>query len=256
MRHAVIIPTRSGDLLHLCLYAHVLYSPSDIGVVVVDTSKNGLGPEPAVDEAVAMHAQSFAGGLTYLDMRGKDPWYGQAINVGAREAIRQGATHLIIQNDDTVVFPHWNEAFAQDMKAIEREGFPLGILGACSNAISGPQACIGGGLPYGNGPLKGPVHCPRNVTIFALIPAKSFVECGGFDDGLPAHNFSDDALSARMIRKGYSNWASRVFVGHAGSRTLDWKSKGYATDLEAGGLYFRKHYPDYDELLQRGPVKA
>ena len=255
MRPFVVIPTRTGDLLHLHLYAHVLYSPSDIGVIVVDTSQKKDVEDCTVKEAVNMHRKSFAS-LTYLDMREKFPWYGQALNVGAREAIRLGATHIVPSNDDVVVMPDWVRTFGEDLERIDEAGYKVGILGACSNAISGPQLCVGGGLPYRNGPIRGPQHCPRVVTIFAIIPSGAYAESGGFDDALPAHNFSDDTISARMIRKGYSNWMSRVFVAHAGSRTLDVTGKGYSIDMAAGQTYFRKHYPDYEELLQRKPVKA
>ena len=261
MKTTIVIVTRQSLILSLCLNAHLVYSGTDISFVIVTTvpKDDPNDEEMELDRIIGAHEGIWP--IEVIGLDGKDPWYGQACDIGTREAIKGGAEFIVFENDDAMVVPNgstggWLEVLKDDYDLIAQSGYKPGLVGACSNAISGPQASIGAGMPYGNGPIQGPMHCPRVVPILALCSAAAYDDVGGFDTDLPAHQFSDDALSCRFMRKGYSNWTSRAFVAHAGSQTLKPGSDLWRSDLVNGKEYFDKAYPDWETLKNVRPTKS
>lgn len=244
MKTAVIIASRDAELLDLCLRAHRRFTPPGVQFFVIgtgDLSAVQAVCEAADDRLIVRGDAAAAGDLTYSQ------WNAD----GAEAALDQGADLLVFQNDDSVVTPDWLPTMEQDFAAILASGNAPGALGACSNAISGPQACIGSGGRRGNGvlwvaegegkvrrlPFKGPVPCAPVYSFFMAVPAAAYRACGGWDTELPTHCGSDDVLSARMVAAGFSLWMSRAFVCHFGSETL----RGQKVDMAAEGRAFREY---------------
>lgn len=279
---AVVVLSRTPQLLELHLRSHALYTPEETPIVIVDTSD----PDPdfeAKDEEPVEGAPTIAEeeedeeehegepftvddvyetavqeNLTYVDRRGRPGYYGNHCNAGAAEAVRVWEPELLVfANDDTVVGPDWLELMLSDLAELESRGAKkVGLLGARSNYVSGPQCVYDRTLmAFGvNGETVFPY--PRIVTFFAAVRASVFEEVQGFDEKLPAHNHSDDILSARMLRAGLLNWVSRAFVYHAGSQTFARAGKDpadaaalYAEDMKRGEEYVHENYPDASGLF-------
>lgn len=236
---AILIPSRTKELLDLCMDAHRLFTPKDDDLWAV-----------GIDGA-------------------RDGFYGRWNHEAAAEARDDGAELLVFQNDDTVVTPGWLDLMLADLEALRAHGRP-GLLGACSNHAAGAQAYIGAGglgngrvighasevpgLPLPQGwrwapvsDFDGPMPCRNVMTQFAMIETAAYFEAGGFDLDLPAHACSDIALCYRLVRAGFVNAVSRAFVCHFGSRTL--REAGQDADLRAGRAYMEAKYPDHEEVL-------
>lgn len=272
MKVAVIVPTRSPELLALNIAAHGLFSggrrDDEMGLVCDERLEFFVvNTQPAGAPWLPLPGQWWT--------RSGDPqdrysgWNHRAAE-WVRDDLR--ATHLVFSNDDVVVTPGWLDTMLEDLAELKARGIKPGLLGACSNHAAGAQAYIGaGGL--GNGrvighaeqvpgvPLPqgwrwapvsefdGPMPCANVMTQFALIETSAYFDAGGFDLDLPAHSCSDIALCYRLVKAGYTNAVSRAFVCHFGSRTLGADRDAHLADLRAGRAYMDKTYPDHEAVL-------
>lgn len=249
-RTAVLIPSRTPELLDLCLRAHALFTPAEVEIVVVNTAPYDTHERAAVSAgARAMRAEVHPGA--------PDATYSRWCHDAAAEARRGGATLLVFANDDAVVMPNWHRLMLDDIEALRRGGKKPGLLGACSNCISGPQACIGSGGRHANGtlvgrnaagnlaalPFSGPAPHPLIFSFFAAVTTDAYFAVGGFDTELPAHYGSDDILSWRLHRAGYTNAISRAFVAHCGSETFKRAGVDAAADSARCRAYLAENYP-------------
>lgn len=147
----------------------------------------------------------------------------------------------------------------QDLGALRCAGLRPGLLGACSNSISGPHLHTGGlsrrgvavvylaaraGDPVAPAPFSGPILYGNIRTQFALIEAETYEACDGFDLDLPSHYGADDALSYRLLARGFVNAISRAFVCHFGSETFVVSGIDVSADLARSHAYLRRCYPD------------
>ncbi len=291
MKTAIIIPTKTEKLLTQHLGSHLLFTRrQDTAFVIV---ANGTQEERAqVREAVEEFRLRWTGkGEVKLieppvPPGPPMPWqfYGNLCNLGADRAIEGDAELLVFANDDTVVRPDWlgllEEDFANCEGVVDHEQKPVlpGLMGARSTFVVGPQcvfdpsllahktaemllrkntaraAAAGGGVQATWEPAA--FAFPRIITFFAACTAKAYRAVGGFDDALPAHNYSDDILSVRMLKAGYHNFVSRLFIEHFGSQTTaalgatdEARMAFYAKDMADGAAYFAKAYPDADKVL-------
>lgn len=276
---AVVVATRNADLLAHHLESHELYTPADVPVVVVDTSSL------ADDEVRALvEDHDFEREVVYLDRRLEPGFYGNFVNAGIRAAAEGFATFgkpevepgqvlidgrgkpdlIVLANDDTVVSPDWLPTMIADWRELEAtQEEPVGLLGARSNYVSGPQSVFDRTLlPWG---ITGETvfAFPRIVTFFAMARLDTMLRAGdpdpakrgGFDEALPSSNHSDDVLSLRMLGLGAMNWVSRAFVFHAGSQTFrrnltdaNEAADAYRKDMARGEEYVLEKYPDAPSL--------
>lgn len=242
MKIGIVIATRDPFLLDLTLRSHLRFTPADapVGFYIVDTVGAGAAIRPATYSGWNHHA--------------------------AEAAMEDGCDLLLFSNDDIVVTPGWLGLMLQDLATLRRAGRRPGLLGACSNCISGAQACIGSGGTRGNGtvpdrdengnlqlrPFSGPLLAPCVYTNFALLPAQAYRDSGGFDLELPAHYGADDILSYRLLRAGYENAISRAFVCHFGSETFRAHGVDPMTDSGLARAYIAERYPEMGTTLRGG----
>lgn len=247
-RTAVIVPTCTPALLDLHLRSHALFSPPEVEVVVIWTGPPPGGPgtffRPPDGVRVPPPGVAAAG----------DRYSSWCHDAALRARDHHGAELLVFANDDTVVHPGWWEMMLAEVRLVEGAGRKLGLLGACTNHATGNQWRVP--YPHGSGaPLAGKlVHSPFIATFFAACLTERYFEAGGFDLELPSHNFSDAALSMRMLRAGMASYCSNAFVTHFGSRTFERDPEAAGKDLAAGKAYMDRAYPGWGEALFPGGV--
>ena len=241
-RVAVLIPSRSPRLLDLCLLSHELFTPpppeANVCVWVMDTRPGEPEPWTMVNEdAKRIHLLRPEG----------SGFYGRWCHSLALVAREEGAEFLVFQNDDTVVTPGWLDQMLLEFRGCA-EGTRLGLLGACSNVASGLQLRV----PVAGRDLGALFASPAVVTFFAMTRTADYFEVGGFDLGLPAHNFSDFALSLRYLRAGFTNGVGSAFIPHFGSQTFRKDPGAHRADMAAGKAYMDRAYPGWVETLFPG----
>ncbi len=255
MKTAVIVASRTPALLDLHLRSHRLWTPERAWTfVVVDTS-----PDASVAQCLEGECAAPRGSRVIVLTPQPGDLYSAWCHAGARVAREEGADLLVFANDDTVVTPDWLGTMETDLDTMIEAGKDPGILGACSNCISGPQSCVGNGGRRGNGviPAKkpdgsvawvafaGPVPRPLVFTQFAAVLTEAYFAAGGFDLDLPTHYGADDALAYRMTTAGYTNAISRAFVCHFGSATfLADGGPDAQEDRRRAAAWLDEHYPD------------
>ncbi len=253
---AVVVPTRDPQLLDLCLRAHTRFTPAGALFVVTDTSAT---VDAAADLRGVCDDARTRGQRVRLEAGEPSATYSRWNHEAALVAIGLGARQIVFANDDTVVTPDWLRIMREDLDALRRAGFTPGLLGACSNSISGPQMHTGGlgrrgvgvvylseksGDPAAPALFNGPIVHGNIRTQFALVEAAAYEACGGFDLDLPTHYGADDALSYRLLARGFANAISRAFVCHFGSETFVATRIDASGDLARSHAYLRRRYPD------------
>lgn len=210
---------------------------------------------------------------------------GNLRHAGAQVAAREhGCDVLVFAAESTVVGPGWRHVLEKDLEHGRRLGDGrVGLVGARSNCVRGPQSVFHPGTfpastrrkewqkamqdPRAADPPPEDADAgeaasvsfpwPRIATHFAAVPAEAYFDAGGFDQDLPADGASDDTLCVRLLRKGYHNFVSRLFVpnfpaprGAPAPGTAD-PLPADDEDLRRGSAWFRDHYPDREEVVRR-----
>lgn len=228
---SIIVPCwNTPDVLDLCLSSLRLFTAPEVEVVVADRSTLG-------DDRCLRVAEKYGG--HYLDLRQEVPnthdMYAQVYNAALRAA---DGDEIVIAQDDIVFTPRWLETFREDAAVVRDRLGPVGLLGARSNLISGPQRL--GAVPSG-------AIAPwwRIVLVAAYGSRRGLEEVGGFDEGFPTGMYADDDLSLRLIRAGYINAISRVYVHHFGGVATAQAGRDAAVDLAASEQYMKHKHGDW-----------
>lgn len=161
---------------------------------------------------------------------GKREGFAATCNRGIVKAMADNPDFILLLNDDTVVHP----------EAIERmfavmEAFPdVGLVGPCSNRVSGPQL---------REPLAGPIsqEISRLVGFCLLIRRSVIDKIGGLDPAYGVGNFEDDDYCLRARAAGFKlRVALDSFVHHDGGATLGRDEKFAKAMAHGWGVFERK----------------
>lgn len=271
MKVAVVIPSRTAHLVAGCLgsmkFSTGGLEEGEVGIFVV---ANGSDEEAAAVDGVVREFNGAWGPKAVVRChRASAGFYGNFCDDGVEVARPFGPQFIVFLNDDTYPCTGWLENLVLDHDQALKQGHRPGLIGARGTAVSGPQnifdptelACrqkmFRAQPEMIMQPLPVAFTWPRIVTFAALCSLEAYDEVFGFDGALQAHNFSDDILSLRMLRKGRHNFVSKSFVAHLGSRTvaagatLEEAKKRYDDDMAAGLAYYQKEYPTADEELRK-----
>lgn len=232
---AVVSTFNQTAFLDLCLHSFALHSP-EVRVVVVDASGGTV-----VDSLDGTARKRIAKVVT----TDRTP-HPVTMHRGIEAARDLGAEFVVQSNDDLVAPPEWLRIFANEWEAIERDGNKLGLLGASTNHISGPQCRITG--DFGSADIK---ECRAIRLFFGVHSVESYFAVGGYPFDLPGNWFGDDVLALRYIRAGYKNFVSRLFVPHFGSRSM--AGSDLSDEKSKGEFYMTRHYPGWRKELY-GPA--
>ncbi|MFN8034912.1 MAG: hypothetical protein U0V73_03155 [Acidimicrobiia bacterium] len=170
-------------------------------------------------------------------------------------ATQTDADELVILGDDVVLHPDTVELLLADVAFLRREvhGQKLGVVGARSNYVKGPQNIRNpnGGALQGNSMFYDSeasiVPTTMVVPVAAWIERAAFELVGGFP---PTNWFGDDLLCWDLAQRGYRHFVSRAYVHHVGQRSTA-QGKGSRELLEEGLAWLREHRPDFYELVTR-----
>ena len=164
-----------------------------------------------------------------------------ADNRGFPTAANQGVAasrgeYVLLLNNDTLVTTGWLQRLLAALQRDER----LGLVGPCSNCISGPQqipvsysglSCLDGFAWQWGKDHEGQVVAVERLVGFCLLMRRALLdEVGLLDEQFGLGNFEDDDFCLRARRAGYKlAIAQDAFVHHFGSRTF----AGQGVDLPA-----------------------
>lgn len=255
---AIVIPTYVGKVakdarktwgdLRVCLNAVDAYAADDVDEVVIAWD----GPH-APDDMPRNKKFRFI-----ERPKGLDSAQGMAF------AIDQADSDEIFHvQDDSVVHPDATRMMIEDIELIQRQrpDLQLGILGARSNFICGPQnvrCSNNGNWHYGSifYDTEGQIMETDIVfPVFAWYRRDAWEKVGRFPEGLTW--WSDVLFSYDLARAGYTHFISRAYVHHIGMRGTH--ASGENTDsLHAAGIAWLKvNRPDFLKyLVERGFVAA
>ncbi len=153
--------------------------------------------------------------------------FAKGSNIGIARANGQ---YIVLVNNDVVVTPKWLER----LLACAARDASIGIVGALTNAVSGPQ-CVEQPV-YDTESLVGLDDFAKDwaqrhlgqrtpavrVVGFCMLVRKSVIDnIGGFDERFGLGNFEDDDFCLRSALAGFKTMIARdCFVHHYGSRTF------------------------------------
>lgn len=175
-------------------------------------------------------------------------------NRGFPAAANQGVAssrgeYVLLLNNDTLVTTGWLQRLLAALQQDER----LGLVGPCSNCISGPQqvpvsysdlSCLDGfAWQWGKQHAGQLVSVDRLVGFCLLIRRSLLDELGLFDEQFGLGNFEDDDFCLRARRAGYKlAIAQDAFVHHFGSRTFAGQGVDLAALLRENETRFRQKW--------------
>ncbi len=202
----IVIPVHNRvAFTRACLAALAGQTVTGFGVVVVDDgSTDGTG-EMVRSEFPEVRLLRGDGSL----------WWTGATNLGVQEGLRQGASHILTLNDDTVPAPDFVEKLVRS--AVEEPGALLGayaVDAGTGEAVYGGETIRWATASYR--PHLGDDARRVEVTHFPgrglLIPAAVFGRIGLFDEGHFPHTAADYDFTHRARRAGYRIYCDREAV--------------------------------------------
>lgn len=231
VRLFVIIPVHNRrDFTRQCLAHLRAQTWRDLQVIVVDD-----GSSDGTAEMIAGHYPQT------IVMRGDGSlWWTGAMNLGVKEALARGATHILTMNDDTNPPPEFVERIVET--ALQLPGTIVGA--AAMDAVSG-ELCFAGEriawLRAGTTSLlaSSTARAERIAEVShapgrgLLIPADVFRKIGLFDEVHLPHYAADYDFTHRAIRAGYRVVCDRSAVlgaypeasgGSTFRRNKNWKN--------------------------------
>ncbi|MDH3883092.1 MAG: glycosyltransferase, partial [Desulfobacterales bacterium] len=166
-------------------------------------------------------------------------------------AIAKG-DYILLMNNDVVVTPGW----LGRMIACAEKDSKIGIVGPCSNYVSGPQLVEK--VNYDVNTLKGLTefsnqfaaqHSQQEQQIlrvvgFCMLIKRAVIEAvGGMDNRYGLGNFEDDDFSLRATIAGFKSCiASDSFIHHFGSRTFVGENIDYRNSLTKNWELFKEKW--------------
>ncbi len=161
-------------------------------------------------------------------------------NKGFPKAVNQGileskGKYVLIANNDVIVPPN----SIKRMVEIAESNHEIGIVGAISNYVSGPQ--FDENAKYSSpkemfdyaeqiakehsGEL---LEFPRVAFLFTLIKKSVIEKIGGLDERFSPGNFEDDDFCLRAQLEGYKTVIAKdVFIHHYGSKSFKQSNEEY-----------------------------
>ena len=198
----IVIPVHNRkDFTHSCLLSLYRQTLTNFKIIVIDDgSTDGTSEmiQKEFPEVILLHGD---GNL----------WFTAATNLGVRYALREGASYVLVLNDDTIA----EEDFIEKMMVwAGRE--PTALLGALALDVRTTKAVYGGEII--NWKTAGSTflldilkleeqHGLHEVTHYPtrglLIPAEAFYKVGLFDEKNFPQAGSDYDFTHRAVRAGY-----------------------------------------------------
>lgn len=235
MKTAVVISVCGRvDMLDLNLHSHALFTPKDFALIVADASVDGSA------KAVAERYQ-----VSYVPTPGTP--HPRTMHAGILLARDLGAEFVVQSNDDLVVTEGWNRSFFNEWEFLEQKHGKVGMLGASTNYIAGPQCRITG--EFGSSEVR-EVKVVR--AFFAMHRVASYFEVGGYPLDTPGSWFGDDVLALRFLRAGYRSFVSSLFIPHFGSATM--RGRDLSDEKMRGEFYMSRYFKGWKQELY-SPLK-
>jgi glycosyltransferase involved in cell wall biosynthesis/GT2 family glycosyltransferase len=235
----IVIPVHNrAAFTRACLAALAQQTVTGFKVIVIDDGSTDGTAAMVREEFPAVRLLRGDGGL----------WWTGATNLGVSEGLRQGATHLLTLNDDTVPAPDFVESL---VRAATAE--PAALIGAYAiDAASGHPVYGGETIHWATASYQshlGGAERRVEVTHFPgrglLIPAAVFRHIGLFDGNHFPQTAADYDFTHRARRAGYRIYCDRQAVLHvhpeeSGDASYR-RTKGWANyyrhlfDIKGGG---------------------
>ncbi|MCB1066596.1 MAG: glycosyltransferase family 2 protein [Simkania sp.] len=235
-------------------------------IIVVD---NG-----STDDSVQAISTAFP--LILLIETGENLGYAEGNNVGIREALKLGATHLLILNNDTTVEPDFLDAFLASDDAIQgakpllaSDPTTLDHLGGIWEMKKGTFSLIGCREKASQWNERIPLDYVCGVALFAK--AEVFKKIGLFEPRFFLF-WEESDWCARAKRAGYQPYfcpnaklnhkVSASFTGGKAHTTYFWWRnrlfwvKRNCSKKEKRSLYLRILIPEMSHILKLYPIKA
>lgn len=248
VRTVIVIPTLNNlEFVQACI-ASIRKNTEDYAIVVVDDGSEEYIAEKCFGErdVVVLHNKHNAG-------------FPISCNVGIHTALKMNPEYICILNNDTLVTKHWLNRMIEKMQG------NVGIVGPCTNELSGIQAVytrryndqkeleLAAEEFYYQNEGKS-IACHRIVGFCMLIKVEVIKEISCFDVCFSPGNFEDDDLCLRAIQAGYKCVVAKdTYIHHFGSRTFAKDAEKYDKLLERNLEIFEKAWPTdtYNELVEK-----
>jgi len=236
----VILTHNQLPLTRRCVDSIRLFTDESYELVFVDNGSTDGTPEylkalAAADERVKAHLNP--------DNRGFPAGCNQGIKIA------RGAQVLLL-NNDTVVTTGW----LQRMLRVLHSGPKVGLVGPCSNLVSGEQQVP---VPYG-GDLSGldgfawewgkthdRVAQENNRLVgFCLLIRREVIDTIGLmDEGFGVGNYEDDDYCMRARQAGFKTVIARdAFIHHVGGATFTGAGIDYSDLMRRNAERFRSKW--------------
>ncbi len=179
--------------------------------------------------------------------------FAKACNQGIKVA---GGEYVVLLNNDTIVTEHWAQRMVNAAAAFPQ----LGILGPCSNNVTGDQKVAEARYDTPAGieefarehyqKQAGQVEQVNKVIGFCMFIRRSVIErIGGLDERFGNGNFEDEDLCVRANIAGYRCAIVReVFIHHFGQRTFEDTGVDYHQAMRTNWEIFRKKWQLSSEI--------
>lgn len=227
MRYAIIIPTfNQADYTIRCLASIKIHSDDYVVIWVDDAS--------TTEDYNTVHTYLEQHQIPFHSVRNeKNLGFVQSVNIGLQEALKTAAEYIVIQNNDTIVFPQWLERYTWHLEQDAR----LGAVGPVTNQRTGQsphEISFLHNLPDLEQAVaqseEDTIHEVLEVTFhqkslrtlarlgfFSVMLRRSVVEeIGLLDENYGFGYYDDDDYCERIIRAGHNlAIALDVYVHHA-----------------------------------------
>gem|GEM_PF-2542398 len=175
--------------------------------------------------------------------------YAKGNNLGIAKASGQ---YVVLLNNDVVVTPRW----AERLLACAARDDSIGIVGAVTNAVSGPQyvdqalydkESLAGlddfALEWARKHYRETIHAVRVVGFCMLIKRAVIQRIGGLHERYGLGNFEDDDFCIRAAIAGFRSVIARdCFVHHYGSRTFAAEGVSYRNLMSRNWELFKEKW--------------
>lgn len=239
----IIVTHNQLSYTHQCIESIQLYTDEPYELIFIDNGSTDGTPE---------YLKNISGAQVILNDD----------NLGFPAAVNQGidkakGSNIVLLNNDTIVTTGW----LHHMLAALAEDEAIGLVGACSNNVSGPQQVPAGyaqlneldGFAWDRGQaLSGRItDLERLVGFCLLISCKVISEIGTLDEQFGVGMFEDDDYCRRARSAGYRTViAEAAFVHHFASVTFKATGVHFSQLMTDNQLKYEKKWtPQNDSSL-------
>ncbi len=147
--------------------------------------------------------------------------FGDAYNVAADVAFRDGFDSVILANDDVVLTPTTISLMKDDNELLTSRGFKVGFLGTRSDYVLPDQNIR---FPVDNDEFIGLKRRSEEQIKLTSVIAPIFASISReawYTAKFPSTNwYSDNIICHDLQKAGFQHFVSRAYVHHAGSQTV------------------------------------